>query len=120
MKTYYSLTQEYSLEEGLIITIVNSESSLRIASVAQIQRNCNLELYFWIFFCNEEDKLVLFFKTNICACGKSLENVKPTLTHKAMSAQMHKEGEKAVLEDAANLPCAALNGKQFRHLLRMI
>lgn len=33
---------------------------------------------------------------------------------------MHKEGEKAVLEDATNLPLAALNGKQFRHLLRMI
>jgi len=40
--------------------IVKSECSLEITSMAQIQRNCNLELYFWIFFCNKEDKLLYF------------------------------------------------------------
>lgn len=99
--------------------IVNSESSLRIASMAQIQKNCNLELYIWIFFCNEEEKLFLFFRTSIHACGKSLENVNSTSTHRAMSAQMQK-AKKAFLKDATNLPLPVLSDKQFRHLLRII
>lgn len=98
---------------------VNSESSLEIASMAQIQRNSNLELYFWISFINE-DKLLLFLsKTNICACGKSLEDTKTTSTHRAMSAQMYKP-KKAILKNTTNLPLPVLNDKQFRHLLRII
>lgn len=56
--------------------------------MAQIQKNCNLKIYFCIFFCIKENKPPLFFKLN--TCGKSLENMKPALTHKAASAQILK------------------------------
>lgn len=87
--------------------------------MAPIQRNCNLELYFWIFFCYEEDKLLLFFQTSICARGKSLEKMKPTSTRRVTSAQIHK-AKKAVSKNATNLPHPVLKDKQFRHLLRII
>lgn len=67
------------LEEGLITTTLNSDSSHKVGPTAQIQTVYNLESYFLVFFCNEQDKLLLFF----CTCGKSLENVSPTLTQKA-------------------------------------
>lgn len=66
---------------------VNNESLLKIASMAQSQKNCNLKVYFWIFFWIKENKPPLFFKLNISDCGKGLENMKPALTHKAASAQ---------------------------------
>lgn len=58
--------------------------------MAQIQKNCNLKIYFWIFFCIKENKPPLFFKLNTSACDKNLENMKPALTHKAASAQILK------------------------------